>query len=191
MDPASKDGPALTSELNPGASTGHIKPNKEPEGEIGVVARPPDPDVDWQKLISKYLQLGTIPNDETKTRCLVCQAKGCLIHNDEQYHCSTSSILQRCIPLEEGKALFLDVHEGVYGHHASSRSMVEKAFSQGFYCLTTASDVAQIVRSCRGCQYFARQIHAQLRSSRQSPLPGSSPCWPRPCGTLQEGTRGA
>jgi hypothetical protein len=31
-------------------------------------------------------------------------------------------------PLEEGKALLLDIHEGIYGHHASSRSMVRKAF---------------------------------------------------------------
>jgi hypothetical protein len=31
-------------------------------------------------------------------------------------------------PLEEGKALLHDVHEGVCGHHASLRSMARKAF---------------------------------------------------------------
>jgi hypothetical protein len=31
-------------------------------------------------------------------------------------------------PPEEGKALLLNVHKGVWGHHASSRSTVKKAF---------------------------------------------------------------
>jgi hypothetical protein len=31
-------------------------------------------------------------------------------------------------PLEEGKARLLDIHEGFYGHNASSRSLVRKAF---------------------------------------------------------------
>jgi hypothetical protein len=56
-------------------------------------------------------------------------------------------------PPEEGKALLLNVHKGVWGHHASSRSTVKKAFRQGFYWLTATSDVAQIVRSYKGCQY--------------------------------------
>jgi hypothetical protein len=59
----------------------------------------------------------------------------------------------------EGKALLLDVHEGICVHHASSRIMVRKAFRQGFYWPTAASDVMWIVRSCRGCHYFDRQIH--------------------------------
>jgi hypothetical protein len=65
---------------------------------------------------------------------------------------------QQCIPLEESKALLLDVHECVCGHHASLRSMVGKAFRQGFYWPTAASDATQIMRSCRGSQYFSRQI---------------------------------
>jgi hypothetical protein len=72
----------------------------------------------------------------------------------------TTGILQWCIPPEEDKALLLDVQKGFYGHHASSRNMVGKTIRQGFYWPTAASDVAQIVRSCRGCQYFARLVHA-------------------------------
>jgi hypothetical protein len=74
-----------------------------------------------------------------------------LIHNNELHRRNTSGILQRCIPLKEGKALLLNIHEGICGHHAYSRSMVGKAFLQGFSWSTTASDGAQIVKSCRGC----------------------------------------
>jgi hypothetical protein len=38
--------------------------------------------------------------------------------------------------------------------------MVGKALQLGFYWSTTTSDMAQIMRSCKGCQCFMRQIHA-------------------------------
>jgi hypothetical protein len=94
--------------------------------------------------------LGVIPDGETETQRLAHKAKGYLIHDDELDRHSTSGILQRCIPLEEGKALLHDIHEGICEHHASSRSMLGKAFQQGFYWPTIVSDAAQIVRSCRG-----------------------------------------
>jgi hypothetical protein len=78
--------------------------------------------------MAEYLQMGMIPDDETETRCLARRTKGYLIHNNELYRSSTSGILQRCIPPEEGKELLLDIHGGIYGHHSSSRSMVGKAF---------------------------------------------------------------
>jgi hypothetical protein len=54
-------------------------------------------------------------------------------------------------PPYAGKALLVDIHKGVCGHHASSRSMVRMAFRQGFYWPTTTGDTTQIVRACRGC----------------------------------------
>jgi hypothetical protein len=80
-------------------------------------------------------------DDKTETRCLVCQAKGYLIHNNELYHHSILGILQWGIPVKEGKVLLLDIHDRICGHHASSRSMVGKAFRYGFYWLTAARDV--------------------------------------------------
>jgi hypothetical protein len=65
----------------------------DPEGEITAIVGLPNPDADWRKPISKYLRLGTIPYDETKTQRLVRRAKGYLIHNDELYRHSTSGVL--------------------------------------------------------------------------------------------------
>jgi hypothetical protein len=72
LTPPSKDTPAPTSEVNPGAPVGPIKLNQVPEGEIAAIVEPPNPDIDWQKPIFEYLRLGTIPDDETETRRLVC-----------------------------------------------------------------------------------------------------------------------
>jgi hypothetical protein len=46
---------------------GHIKPNQKPKGETTAIVSLPDPDADWRKLISEYLRLGAILDDETKT----------------------------------------------------------------------------------------------------------------------------
>jgi hypothetical protein len=73
---------------------------QELEMELAVLTEPPNSNTDWWKLISMYLQLGAIPDNETGTRRLARRAKGYLIHDNELYHCSTSCILQRCIPVE-------------------------------------------------------------------------------------------
>ena len=77
----------------------------------------------------------------------------------ELYKRSHTEILQRCIPIEQGKRLLSDIHGGVCGHHATPRTLVGNAFRQGFYWPTTVADAEQIVRTYEGCQYYARQTH--------------------------------
>jgi hypothetical protein len=144
--------------------------------QLVVVVGLPSREVDWRKPIVEYLQPGMIPDDETQThqtRRLAHRANGYLIHDNELYRCSTLGIIQRYIPPKEGKELLFDIYEGIYGHHTSSWSMFGKAFQQGIYCPTMANDVAQIVRSCRGCQYVAKQIHAPAQELQTIPT-----AWP-------------
>jgi hypothetical protein len=170
--PPGEDVPVPMSKADPGPSVGLIKLSPGPEGEVAAIIRLPSPTTDWRRPISKYLHLGTIPDDETKTQRLVRRAKGYLIYNDELYQYTTMSI-----PPKQGKALLLDVHEGICGHHTSSRSMVAKAFRQGFCWLTVASDATQIVRFCRGCQYFARQIHDPTQGLQMIPITNPFVVW--------------
>jgi hypothetical protein len=131
--PPGEGGPTPTLETDPGTLVRPTCQTWEPRSEIAAITGPPDSDVDWWKLISEYLQLGTIPDDKVETRCLARRVKGYLIHDDELYCHNTLGILQWCIPIEEGEALLLDIHKLICGHHASSMSMVGKAFQQGFY----------------------------------------------------------
>jgi hypothetical protein len=133
-NPSGKCDVASASKANPETSTGPIGQGCELGGEIAAIYEPPNPDTYWRKPLSEYLQLGAIPDNKIETRILVHQAKGYLIHNSKLYRCSALGILQWCVPAEEGKALLLDIQEGVCGHNASSRSMVGKAFQQAFYC---------------------------------------------------------
>jgi hypothetical protein len=55
--------------------------------------------------------------------------------------------------------------------------MVGKAFRQGFYWPTIASDVVQIVRSCWGCQYFTRQVHTPAQELQTIPITWPFAVW--------------
>jgi transposase InsO family protein len=63
----------------------------------------------------------------------------------------------KCITPDEGCAILQDNHAGISGSHTGARSLVDRAYRQGFFWLTAVSDADSIVRQCEGCQFFARQ----------------------------------
>ena len=71
--------------------------------------------------------------DKMRAQRLARGAKSFAIIDGELYRRSHTGILQRCIPIEQGKRLPSDIHGGVYGHHAMPRTLVENAFRQRFY----------------------------------------------------------
>ena len=81
-----------------------------------------------------------------------CHAK---VHWD-LYRRGTDEILLRYISREEGGELLADIHEGECGSHSSSRTMVGKAFGQGFYWPTALKDSAELAKRCRACQFHAK-----------------------------------
>jgi hypothetical protein len=119
---------AQTLEASLGKSTRLVGQVWEPRKEIAAITGQPGSDTDGWKLISRYLWLRTMPDDEMETRHLAHRANGYIIHNNKLYHRSISGILEWCNPVEEDMVLLLDIHEGICCHHALSRSTVEKAF---------------------------------------------------------------
>jgi hypothetical protein len=83
--PLDQGGVAPTLEDEPGTSAGPIGQDRKLEVEITTITRPPNPDADWRRAIFEYLRLRPIPDN----------------------------ILQLCIPIEEGKALVLDMRGSV------------------------------------------------------------------------------
>jgi transposase InsO family protein len=47
---------------------------------------------------------------------------------------------------------------------------VGNAFRQGFYWPTAVVDATRIVRSCRGCQFYARQTHLPAQALQTIPI---------------------
>jgi ribonuclease HI len=127
------------------------------EGERNGVT----PNRNLQTPYLQYLHRGELPLDKAKARRLARRAKSFVLLGDEKelYHRSPSGILQRCISIAEGQELLQEIHSGACGHHAAPRALIGNAFRQGFYWPTAVADATRIVRSCQGCQFYARQTH--------------------------------
>ena len=76
----------------------------------------------------------------------------------------------KCVPTNQGKQLLLEVHAGICGHHVAPRSLVGKAFCQGFYWSTALRDAEEVVHRCEGCQFFARQTHLPAQELQTIPF---------------------
>ena len=87
----------------------------------------------------------------------------------------------KCVPIDQGKQLLLKVHAGIYGHHAAPRSLVGKAFCQGFYWSTALRDAEEVVHRCEGCQFFARQTHLPAQELQTIPITWPFMVWVLPC----------
>jgi ribonuclease HI len=119
------------------------------------------PNRNWKTLYLQYLHRGELPLDRAEARRLARRAKSFVLLGDgkELYHRSPSGILQRSISIAEGQELLQAIHSGACGHHAAPRALVGNAFRQGFYWPTAVADATRIVRTCEGCQFYARQTH--------------------------------
>jgi ribonuclease HI len=87
----------------------------------------------WTKPYLAYLVRGELPEDTIHHRQIMRCSKAFTIINGELYKRNTTGVLQRCIAPEDGIALLSDIHGGTCGHHASSRTLITKAFRSGFY----------------------------------------------------------
>jgi len=89
---------------------------------------------------------------------------------------ASSGALLKCITPVEGQQILEEIHSGCYGNHAASRTLVAKAFRSGYYWPTTLKDIEELVRHCKGCQFFAKQAHVPTHN-----LICIHPSWPFSC----------
>jgi hypothetical protein len=138
------------------------KPPEEEEPEVMAIDWPPETnleDPDWQFSILEWLVEGKLPSDQMEARRIVRQEKAFVLIEGELYKRGATGILMRCILGDQGRELLQEIHAGTCGHHAGPRTLVRKAFRQGFYWPTVVADSKDIVRRCEGCQFYARQTH--------------------------------
>jgi ribonuclease HI len=134
-------------------------------------------DVDRRQPFVDYLREQKVPSDMNLAEQLIRRAKSYVLVGDKLYRRGASSgVLMKCVPREEGKGILEEIHKGVCGNHAPSRTLVSKAFRRAFYWPTALGDAEELVRRCRGCQYFAKQQHVLAYKLVTIP-----PTWPFTC----------
>jgi ribonuclease HI len=86
-------------------------------------------DVDWRQPFIDYLREQKVPSDKNLADQLIRRGKSYVLVRDKIYkRCTSSGVLMKCVPREEGKDILEEIHKGVCGNHASSRTLVSKAF---------------------------------------------------------------
>jgi hypothetical protein len=87
----------------------------------------------WIMEIWTYLKDNILPDDMTSADRITHLAKRYTLVEGDLYRRDANGVLMRCITREEGSELLTEVHGGECGNHASSRTLVSKAFRDGFY----------------------------------------------------------
>nr|AAS75250.2 putative polyprotein [Oryza sativa Japonica Group] len=134
-------------------------------------------EANWREPFIRFLTKQELPQDKNEAERISRRSRLYIIHETELYKKSPSGILQRCVSLEEGRQLLKDIHSGICGNHAAARTIVGKAYRQGFFWPTAVSDADKIVWTCEGCQFFARQIHLPAQELQTIPLSWPFAVW--------------
>jgi hypothetical protein len=127
----------------------------------------------WISEIRDYLKDNFLPEDQASAERIVRLAKRYAVVEGDLYHRGTNGILMRCITQEEGCDLLAEIHGGECVSHSSSRTLVSKAFRHGFYWPTALQDAVELVKSCKACQFHAKQINTPAQALQVIP-----PSWP-------------
>nr|ABA94864.1 retrotransposon protein, putative, unclassified [Oryza sativa Japonica Group] len=166
----------------------------DPLGETDVPDRPPRPVgvqasgpegsapsslrlIAWIAEIQAYLTDKTLPEDREGSERVQRISKRYVLVEGTLYRRAANGILLKCIPREQGVELLADIHEGECGAHSASRTLVGKAFRQGFYWPTALNDAVDLVRRCRACQFHAKQIHQPAQALQIIPLSWPFAVW--------------
>ncbi|TKC12032.1 DDE-type integrase/transposase/recombinase, partial [Robertmurraya kyonggiensis] len=134
-------------------------------------------DATWSAPIIDYILHDKLPAEKAEAQQIVRRSKSYVIIGDTLYRRGArSGALMKCVSQQEGVNILEEIHAGECGNHAASRTIVGKAFRAGFYWPTALHDAEEIVRHCKGCQYFAHHSHQPAHKIKLIP-----PSWPFAC----------
>jgi hypothetical protein len=66
--------------------------------------------------------------DRPEARRITRTAKSFTLVDGELYKRAASGVLQRCVPIPQGRKLLRDIHTGVCSHHAAPRALMGNTF---------------------------------------------------------------
>ena len=124
---------------------------------------------EWTEPYIAFLLWGELPLQEVVARQIQRRAKAYVVIDSELYKRSPTGVFQRCVSLEEGQKILKEIHSGDCGHHASTRSLVAKAFRHGFFWSTTLVDAEYIVQGVMDVKGMQGKLMCQLKNSEQYP----------------------
>ena len=113
---------------------------------------------DWTMPITSYLKDGVLLDGKEAARKLKVQATRFVMIKDVLFKRGFSHPYLRCLIPKEADYVMREVHEGVYGNHSGSQSLVHKLIQVGYYWLTMQKDAIAYVKAYDKCQRFGNLI---------------------------------
>jgi hypothetical protein len=120
---------------------------------------------------------GELPSDRSEARRIARMAKSFTLIDGELYKRAAPGVLQRCVPIPQGRELLRDIHAGVCSHHVALCTLVGNAFRQGFCWPTAVADASEVVHTCDGCQFYTRKTNLPAHSLQMIPVTWPFAVW--------------
>jgi hypothetical protein len=124
---------------------------------------------DWREAYIDFIQDQRLPAGmdvrSTEAARVMRRSNSFILVDCKLYRrCARSGVLMKCVTREDGYDILREIHEGVCGNHAASRTLVGKAYRAGFWWPTAVSDAEDLVRGCQIYQFFGKQSHVPSHS---------------------------
>jgi hypothetical protein len=139
---------------------------------------------DWREAFIDFIRDQRLPVGidarSAEAARVLRRSKGFVLVDGKLYRRGArSGVLMKCVTKEDGYDILREIHGGVCGNHAASRTLVGKAYRTIFWWPTAVTDAEDLVRSCQNCQFFGKQTHVPAHSLITIP-----PSWPFACCSL-------
>jgi hypothetical protein len=163
--PSIKSSPQVTTDAGP----------QQPDREVMMLVE------DWREAYINFIRDQRLPAGmdarSAEAARVMRRSKGFVLVDIKLYwRGARSGVLMKCVTKEDGYDILREIHEGVCGNHAASRTLVGKAYKAGFWWPTAVSDAENLVRRCQIYQFFSKQSHVLAHSLITIP-----PSWPFAC----------
>ena len=116
-------------------------------------------------------------NEKEAVRKLKVRAARFVLIKEVLYKRGFSRPYLRCLGNEEADYVMREVHEGIYGNHSGSRSLVHKLVRVGYYWPTMQKDAEAYVKACDKCQRFSNIIRQPTEKLALMTAPWSFAQW--------------
>ena len=123
----------------------------------------------WTVSYIAYILRKKLPEDVEEARQIIRRSKTFTVIRGQLFRESVTGVCQKCSMPEEGRMTPNDIHSGTCGHHASSRTIMSKAYRAGFYWPHANEMAKEIVDKCEGCQFYSNMSHKPASALKTIP----------------------
>jgi hypothetical protein len=120
---------------------------------------------DWRKPFIDFILDQLVPENKSEREHITRRSTNYVVIGSDLYRkVACTGIFMKCILRSDGLQLLAEIHS-----HAASTNFVGKAYRSGFYWPTAVIDAKDLVKRCKGCQFFAKQQHLPAQALRTIP----------------------